>query len=124
MAVNVSFNVESFARSIRQSGYLSLRQAARALTRMYDAALSLELEATPRLIRRDIKPLLEAGLVANKRPPGHRQALVVLTPMGRRQLVAGIQLWDFAQSQLIEMLGDDRWKELQRQLDALAEADL
>lgn len=151
MAVNVSFDVESFARSIRQSGCLSLRNAARALTQMYDetlaplglrttqlgmlrvcaasgplsiAELSRGLHATQRMIRRDIKPLLEAGLVVKRRPAGCRETLIELTPPGRRQLAAGIQRWDFAQSRLIELLGEDRWKALQRQLETLSESDV
>jgi DNA-binding MarR family transcriptional regulator len=150
MAVNVSFDLESFARSIRQSGYLSLRNAARALTRMYDETLaplglratqlgmlrvcaasgplsivelSRELQATLRMVQRDIRPLLETGLVVKERPAGQGQARIRLTPAGRRQLLAGIQRWDFVQSRLIEVLGEDRWKVLQQQLDALSEAD-
>lgn len=150
MAANVSFDLESFARSIRQSGCLSLRHVARALTRLYDdtlapvglratqlgmlrvcavsgplsvAELARELEATQRMIRRDIKPLLEAGLVATKRTDGRRESLIELTPAGRRQLVAGIQRWDAAQSRLIEVLGEDRWKDLRQQLDALSADD-
>jgi DNA-binding MarR family transcriptional regulator len=151
MAVNVSFDLESFARSIRQSGYLSLRHAARALTRMYDETLAplglratqlgmlrvcaasgplsivelgQELQATHRLVQRDIKPLLETGLVVKDRPAGQRQAQIRLTPAGHRQLLAGIQRWDFVQSRLIEVLGEDRWKVLQRQLEALSEVDV
>lgn len=147
MVFNVSFDVESFARSIRQSGLVSLRQAALALTRLYDdtlaplglratqlgilrvcaasgplsiAELSRELEARQQMVRRDIKPLLSAGLVVKKPVPGRRESLVELTPAGKQQLVAGIQRWDFVQSRLIDALGEDRWKDLRQQLDALS----
>ena len=150
MAVNVSFDVESFARSIRQSGCLSLRQVAQALTRLYDdtlaplglratqlgvlrvcaasgplsaAELSRELEASQRMIRRDVKLLLTAGLIVKQRVPGRRESLIELTPAGRQQLVAGIQRWDFAQSRLIDALGEDRWKDLRKQLDSLTATD-
>lgn len=56
---------------------------------------------------RTLKPLLAAGLIADASAPGSRKRKMRLTPEGERTLQNAIPLWQQAQDELKNRLGDD-----------------
>jgi DNA-binding MarR family transcriptional regulator len=128
------------------------RRAARAITRLYDAALRpLGLQATQltlmnavamggergqpmgRLVKalaldlttlsRNLRTLEAEGLVAVARQEGDRRVRVVtLTPKGERLLVEAMPLWTRAHAQVVEALGTGEAQALGASFDAAARA--
>lgn len=140
-------NLEAFAQSIQNSGCIALRDVARELTRLLDDMLAPTgvratelgilrvcaasgpisvqelahgLEATKAMAQRGVGPLVQRGMLILCRPPGHRTALLELTPEGRRALLAGIRCWDKVQARLMQQLGEQRWERIQQQFAAFA----
>lgn len=123
----------------------SVRKAARAITRAFDAALAPSgLEATqfsvlsaiavPRrfsmgeladwlgldrtTLSRNMRPLVRSGYVVVEHGADQRRRLVCLTPAGRRKLRAAFALWRVAQRRVIAAFGRRRFGKL---LDGLAD---
>lgn len=116
-----------------------LRRASRALSRFYDeilepsglrgtqfsvlVALSLtggapllrlaeELGLDRTTMTRNLAPLERDGLVVSAPGPDRRIRLIQLSDSGRRALAKALPLWEKAQQQVIERLGEQRWREL------------
>jgi len=124
---------------------LNLRKAARAVTQMYGEALrpsglratqlsvlaviahagpvgmtelakALVMDRTT--LTRNLKPLLDQGLVAVAIGADRRQRPVELTAAGRAALERALPLWRTAQARTADSLGAERWAGLLRDLDA------
>ena len=148
MAADSSIDVDSLASLVHASGCHALRRVAQALTQLYDqhfeelglrstefAALrvcaacgplslrgfSRELDATPRMVQRTIRPLLARELLHAVSSPDNRPQEYALTPAGKRALSEGIQQWNLAQSRLIDALGEDGWQRVKAQLSLLCD---
>ena len=127
----------------------SLRQAARVVTQVYDAALRpVGLKATQftvlaaadksgvtpmtRLagallmdrttLTRNLKPLIKAGCIAVTSDADHRIRNVRLTETGRRLLDRARPHWEAAQARLADAFGVDKWSDLLADLAAVASA--
>jgi DNA-binding MarR family transcriptional regulator len=126
-----------------------LRQASHSMSRFYDEILepsglrgtqfsllvALSLMGEVPLLRlaeergldrttmtRNLAPLERDGLVASVPGSDRRVRLIRLTEEGRRRLAAALPLWETAQRQIIDTLGERRWRELFTALQAAAEA--
>jgi len=122
-----------------------LRRASRALSRLYDeilepsglrgtqfsvlVALSLtggapllrlaeELGLDRTTMTRNLAPLERDGLVVSAPGPDKRVRLIQLTDAGRRTLAKALPLWEKAQQQVVETLGEQRWRGLMQALQA------
>jgi len=125
----------------------NLRKASRAITQMYDEALrpsglrSTQLPVLATLVTtgqstvnrladdlmmdrtslsRLLQPLVAKGLI--KMAPGadRRTRELSITPLGRESVAAAIPLWDIVQEQVLERIGEDRWRDLSYNLSAAA----
>ena len=114
----------------------ALRQAARAVTQLYDGALrpaglkatqftllatlaqtgglpltrlaaALVMDRTT--LTRNLKPLLAKGLVRVDHGEDQRVRRIALTEAGKGALERAIPLWRTAQSRLVDALGPARW---------------
>jgi len=124
----------------------SLRQASRAVTQVYDAALQPSgLKATQftllaaatyvdrvpvtRLaemlvmdrttLTRNLRPLEAQGLLRIEAGEDRRSREILITAKGRRKLASALPLWDQAQAKLIAALGKGRWSGLLNELGSL-----
>jgi DNA-binding MarR family transcriptional regulator len=123
-----------------------VRQASRALTRLYDEALrptGLQISQLTTLVgvamrgdagagigtlaevlgmdrttlTRNLGPLEKAGLLRVARAPQDARARIVfLTRSGERAIEASFPLWEKAQSRVRGLLGPSRLEDLQRRL--------
>lgn len=124
---------------------MRLRQAARAVTQLYDEALRpTGLRATQvsllsviamrgpaemktladvlvmdrTTLSRNIKPLISQGLVRVEAAEDRRSRPFVLTEKGRGKLEEVVPLWRAAQKRMAGGLGKDRWSGLLRDLES------
>ena len=129
----------------------TLRSAARAVSRGYDAAMAgddltvnqfailrriaragelplsrlaerLVMDRTT--LYRALEPMTRAGWVAIEPATTGRARIVRLTPDGMRRMASGTPAWEDAQTRLIEAFGIERWQALHaelRDLTVLAE---
>ncbi len=117
----------------------NLRKASRAITQLYDEALSpsglkgtqftllaaitfaggttmtqlagaLVMDRTT--LTRNLGPLRRAGLIETGRGEDRRMRVVAVTERGRRILRKAYPLWESAQAKVVKGLGDKAWKEL------------
>ena len=125
---------------------LSLRKAARAVTQLFDGEVqSTGLRATQLMIlgtlfntgpvtvtglaetlvmdrttvTRNIRPIEKLGLLNVVPGRDRRSRVMSLTPQGERMVMAAFPLWCVSQSQVVEGLGEERWRELMDHLAAL-----
>jgi DNA-binding MarR family transcriptional regulator len=116
-----------------------LRKAARAVTQMYDQALKPSgLRATqlsllfaaeragPRgigelaelmvmdrtTLTRNLKPLLDKGLLETIEGADRRRRPIAITAKGRKTMAQALPYWREAQSRLAGSLGRSRWRRL------------
>lgn len=121
----------------------TLRSAARAVSRGYDAALQADdltvtqfaiLRRVARAgelplsrlaermvmdrttVYRALEPMSRAGLVRIDPAPRGRTRIVRLTPAGERRLSDSTAAWGSAQTRLIESFGVERWQALHAEL--------
>ena len=119
----------------------NLRKAARAVTQLYDEALkpsglratqfslltavattgpvvmtalakTLVMDRTT--LTRNLRPLLDQGLLEVVAVDDRRQRPIALTVLGREKLDVALPLWREVQSRLAEDLGRDNWGGLLR----------
>ena len=70
-------------------------------------------------VARSIKPLIERGLLADESDGRTRQRQLTLTDAGRRTVATGLPLWEQAQRDVQELLGEDEVEHLQDTLSKL-----
>ncbi len=122
---------------------LNLRMAARAVTQMYDAVLRpTRLKATQfsvlaavaghgpasmtavaralvmdrTTLTRNLKPLLDRGLVAASAGGDKRQRTIAVTAKGEAVLADALPLWRKAHDQIVGGVGAARWQGVMRLL--------
>ena len=127
----------------------SLRQATRSVTQVYDATLqptglratqftllaTLDQLGEPAMtqlaaalvmdrttLTRNLKPLIDNGLVMVAGDTDRRVRRVELTDEGRLAYDTALPLWRTAQQRLVERLGHDRWTTLLGDLGAVVAA--
>lgn len=115
---------------------LSLRKASRSITKLYDeilkpstlratqltvlAAIAATEPATTSslaealvmdrtTLTRNLKPLKLQGLTRIITGDDRRTRLIALTPAGQRALDRALPLWEKAQKNMVEHLGQNRW---------------
>lgn len=121
-----------------------LRRATRRVTQLYDrhlAAAELSLNAYSILHRssqprplgeladtlgmdrttltRNLKPLLEAGLLSSAPGEDSRQRQLHITAAGKHRLQKALPLWQQAQQEVEALFGNARIADLNQQLEAL-----
>jgi len=122
---------------------LNLRMAARAVTQMYDAVLKPSaLKATQfsvlaavahagpasmtavaralvmdrTTLTRNLRPLLDRGLVAAAAGGDRRQRTIAVTANGEALLAEALPLWKSAHDQIVDGVGAARWQGLAKLL--------
>lgn len=127
----------------------NLRRATRAVNQVYDGALApvglkstqfnllaaldklgevpltrlaeaLVLDRTT--LTRNLKPLIEQGLVRSGEDEDRRVRRLGLSAKGRRRLAQALPHWRNAQRRMVEALGPERWARLLDDLAASVEA--
>lgn len=73
-------------------------------------------------VLRNLRPLQRDGLVVIEGGDHGRAAEIALTAAGRRQIEKLAPAWEAAQRRVVEVLGEERWSELIRDLDKVATA--
>ena len=131
-------------KSVRTCACFNLRKAARAVTQLYDEVLApsglrgtqfsvlsvisaagpatmtdladtLAMDRTT--LTRNLKPLLDRGLVERGEGEDRRQRPIAITPAGRDALGQALPLWKKAQARIAGGLGAARWKGMVGDLD-------
>ncbi len=124
----------------------NIRQAARAVTQLYDEALRptglratqfgilaatmvmgpltvtklAEVTVTDRTtLTRNLKLLAKKGLIRIQRGNDGREREVSLTERGREALAQAYPFWQKAQAHVVKGLGEERWKSLREGLSAV-----
>ncbi|MFX4933424.1 MarR family winged helix-turn-helix transcriptional regulator, partial [Acinetobacter baumannii] len=69
-------------------------------------------------LSRNLKPLLAAGLVKEVEGADKRTRQVMLSEAGQDALMKGIPLWEKAQEDFIQRMGQSNWKDLLNRLTA------
>ena len=122
---------------------LNLRKATRTVTQMYDDALKpsgLRSTQLPVLVTlaysgpmpvnkladdlvmdrtslsRLLRPLLASGLIDMTPGEDRRTRELSLTPRGKRVVAEAIPMWDRVQEEVLERLGQSRWRNLRENL--------
>jgi DNA-binding MarR family transcriptional regulator len=85
------------------------------------ARLARELVMDRSTLTRNLKPLLNLGLVTFVAGPGKHKNVEV-TPTGRSALIGAGPYWTRAQGQLVERFGDEAWNRLVADLNAVIDA--
>lgn len=133
------------AEVARECTLLGVRQASRAITQIYDAALApiglkgnqftlltaISMMGEPTITRlgevlvtdrttltRNLAPLERAGLARIRIGADRRSRIVTVTPRGSERLARAYPLWKRAQARVIRAMGKSRWQGL---LDHLSE---
>ena len=124
----------------------SIRKAARAVTQLYDevlrptglrvtqlgilgATMAMEPVTVTRLaeatvtdrttLTRNLKLLEKQGLIRVNAGNDRREREVTLTDRGRKAVAKAYPLWQKAQHQVVNSLGEERWKVLRQDLSAV-----
>lgn len=127
---------------------LNLRKASRVVTKLFDEALkplgvrstqlpvlvtlkmlgpttmrqlSAELVMSPTTLTRNLKPLLNRGMVQVLSGEDKRTREISLGEQGRKLLEEAVPLWEKAQGFTIESLGQPRWRSLITELSTAVE---
>jgi DNA-binding MarR family transcriptional regulator len=123
----------------------SLRKAARAVTQLYDdtlrpsglratqfsvlqhlaserpftmSALADVLVTDRTTLTRNLKPLIERGLVKTEVGDDRRQRTVTITDEGEIALGRALPLWRQAQARIVDGLAAERWDGMEQDLEA------
>lgn len=76
------------------------------------ARLARELVMDRSTLTRNLKPLVDRGLICTTSPEGVRVRTVELTDSGRQALAGAIPYWQQAQARIIEQFGQDHWNRI------------
>ena len=142
----MSHNPMSYESINAQDCCFNLRKVTRAVTQFYDRHLeSADIRATQftllltltssagktltkmaeglvmdrTTLTRNLKPLEKTGLITTQKLPDKRTKGYVLTEKGRMAIEKGVPLWKKAQQHVVGQLGEDRYKRLLIELNAV-----
>lgn len=82
-------------------------------------ALVGALHADQTTLARALKLLREDGLIRRAPDAKKRAKLIELTPRGRRKLNEARKLWAEGQRSVVDMIGEEEWRDVRRRLDRL-----
>jgi DNA-binding MarR family transcriptional regulator len=132
-----------------QCGSFNFRRTARAVTRLYDAALQesgirstqftilvgiaktqpvaigklgdiLVVDGTT--LTRSLRLLKKDGLVAISKRSTMRQRFLTITPKGEHTLARSLPAWRAAHARFVATIGSEYWTDLRNELERLAHA--
>jgi DNA-binding MarR family transcriptional regulator len=137
---------QQLAEALAACACFNFRKASRAVTQLYDEALQpsglrstqlvilLSAAVEPGLaisqlarnlvmdastLNRNLRPLVQKGLIALTSGATGRRKLVSLTDQGGQAIAAAVPYWSEAQTRLVGHFGSQRFDELIRQMSAL-----
>ncbi len=129
-----SFNLRKASRAITQfyddalrdsglkSTQFSLLAAAGTAGALPISRLAEEMAMDRTTLTRNLKPLEDGGLIRIESGHDRRVRRVSLTPDGEAALERALPLWRKVQTGLIDRMGDQRWGDLLRNLQAARRA--
>ncbi|HEX3726693.1 MAG TPA: MarR family winged helix-turn-helix transcriptional regulator [Pirellulales bacterium] len=86
------------------------------------AGLARELVMDRSTLTRNLKPLLNLGLLELSKSDNAKQKLVEVTAAGRSALAQAIPFWEVAQGHLVTRLGEGHWSSLLGELSGIVQA--
>ncbi|MEO8134577.1 MAG: MarR family winged helix-turn-helix transcriptional regulator [Betaproteobacteria bacterium] len=110
------YDLHLSAAGIKTTQYSLLRTVAHAPVPIAVLATRLATERTT--ITRNLRPLIDAGLIVLEQGEDSRQRIVTITAAGREVIKAGSLAWRHAQTELERTLGVDAVRALHLQLDS------
>lgn len=129
----VCFNVRKASRAITQlyddflqpSGLKSTQYSVLVAISMYGesglGALARGIVTDRTTLTRNLKPLINQGLVEDLRGADKRTRMLRLTAKGRQALKSAFPLWLKAQDCVMKQLGDDRFGQLREAANGIVE---
>ena len=72
-------------------------------------------------LTRNVRPLVNDGLLAVGREGWHRSRTVEMTEQGRARVCEALPLWERAQARLQRQLGAPQWTSVHQSLEALSQ---
>ena len=118
--VSQIYDRELAAVDLSLNEYSILRHTEREARLLGELADSLGMERTT--LTRNLKPLLEAGWLEEKRGDDARQRFISITASGRRRLANAKPHWQRAQSHIDSRFGSVKTRRLREDLDLLDSA--
>lgn len=97
---------------------MTLRQKGPLTVGALAAVLGMDASGVPRAV----KPLAEAGFIDIQRGVDRRQRVLDLTPAGRNKVETAEPAWLGVQTELVGVVGADRWSMLMSELRVLRRA--
>ena len=140
---------EKLAEMARNCACFNFRKASRSVTQLFDlvlaptglrstqlvilitgellgpssiARVARELVMDRSTLTRNLKPLLNTGLLAFSRSANAKQKSVAVTAAGREALLSALPYWEKAQRQLVARAGTEHWGDLMTELANIVEA--
>lgn len=140
---------EMCEQAARQCACSNFRKVTRKLTQLYDdaltdldirstqlivliyirihgptatAALARELLMERSTLSRNLRPLIEKGLVTCHKTPTGRVQSVDISQAGMQLILDAVPHWQKAQQQVLDSLGQKRWEKILGDLDRVIEA--
>ena len=114
---------DHYARRLEPTGVavvqFSMLRSVEKLGRCGVCELADAVELDYSTVARSIKPLIERGLLADESDGRSRQRQLTLTEAGRRTVAVGLPLWEQAQRDVQELLGEDEVEHLRQTLSKL-----
>jgi DNA-binding MarR family transcriptional regulator len=118
-AVSRLYDEELRGVGLRTTQYSLLRVLARAgRVRQGDLSGLASLDETT--LTRSLRPLVDAGWVAVRSGDDHRERLVTITKAGTAKLTEARPLWERAQARMQALLPEGTWRGLQATLPEVA----
>lgn len=86
------------------------------------ARLARELVMDRSTLTRNLKPLMNMGLMRFSHHEGGKQKSVELTADGQAALLRSAPYWEKAQSHLVDQVGEDKWNRIMVDLSSVVDA--
>jgi DNA-binding MarR family transcriptional regulator len=146
---NSHIDAAALAEMARTCACFNFRKASRSVTQLFDQRLApcglrstqlvilitgellgpssiarhaRELVMDRSTLTRNLRPLLNQGLLALTKSAHAKQKSVAVTEAGRQALLAAAPYWETAQNQLVARLGTEHWNQLMSELAGIVDA--
>jgi len=83
------------------------------------ANMARQLVMDPSTLNRNLRPLIEKGLIESKLSPDGRRRFLSLSEQGHQAVREALPYWKKAQQSFVDRLGEDRWNELSHTLETI-----